>query len=138
MIQAAKKRNLKTGSSLYVIGREPEKNRIVKSTRRRIRPGRVLLWGIGSYLLVLFLMGGYEIWELRQELKRVELDQNMLLQQQQELKKEIDSLYDPEVIEKLARENLGMVLKGEIMVIPAIPGRDLPKPIDAKNIEIGD
>lgn len=138
MIKAAKKRTLKTGSSLYVVGSEPEKNRIVKSTRRRIRPGRILLWALGSYLLVLFLMGGYEIWELRQEMKRVELNQNMLLQQQRELQKEIDSLYDPEVIEKLARENLGMVFDGEIMVIPAIPGRDLPKPIDANKIEIGD
>lgn len=135
MVQTA--RDKKTKTSLHVVDKEPVQNSILRHSGKRIKPGRVLLLALGSYLLFSFLVGGFEIWKLKKELKRIELEQNQIVQQQNELQKEIESLYNPEVIEKLARENLGMVINGETVVIPAIPGQNLPKPKNVNEIEIG-
>lgn len=134
----ALKENNKTRAPLYVVDKETNQESILNVPKKKIKLGKVLLFLAGAYLLFLFLIGGYEILQLRNEIKKVKLDQNMLMQQQNELKKEIETLYDYEVIEKLARENLGMVIKGETIMIPAIPGRNLPRPKKVDSAEILD
>lgn len=138
MIHKRVKENTGIRAPLYAVDKETGQEGMLKVPRRKFKLGRILFLLIGGYLCFLFLIGGYEIWQLRNEIKKAKLEQNMLLQQQNELKKDLDTLYDPEVIEKLARENLGMVIKGETIVIPAIPGRDLPKPKKVNSSELLD
>lgn len=138
MMHKAVKENSRTRAPLYVVDKETGPESILRVPKKKFKLGRAIILVLGGYLIFLFLIGGYEIWQLRNEIKEVKLEQNMLLQQQNELKKEIDTLYDPEVIEKLARENLGMVIKGETIMIPAIPGRDLPKPKKVDNADLLD
>lgn len=106
-----------------------------KSTARSVRvKGKPLRWvklilaGLGLYLLFLFGMSGFEIWKLKQQITNLEQEQSQLVQHQEQIKQELQSLNNPEVIEKIARENLGMVRNGETIVIPAVPGYDIPKP----------
>lgn len=100
-----------------------------KPIRRKCpRWARIVLTGLGLYMLSLFALSGYEIWKLKQQIRDLEQEQNRIIQQQHQLKQELQSLHDPEMIEKIARESLGMVRQGETIVIPAIPGYDIPKP----------
>lgn len=91
---------------------------------------------LGLYLLFLFGKSGYDIWLLKEQMTELEQEQTRILEQQELLKQEIESLNDPEVIEKLARENLGMVQQGETIIVPAIPGYNIPKPQAIKPGEI--
>jgi len=103
-----------------------------KPSRRRKRKipryAKAFFAAVGVYLLFLFLMNGYQIWQVKLNINELNLQKELLLQQQKKLENERDSLQDPEVIEKLARESLGFVKPGEILVVPAVPEEKAPKP----------
>lgn len=140
MIRTARNRKEKEQRPrLYLVDKEKELqgSESVPLPRRK-RPGyaRILIGALGAYVLFSFLMGGYQIWQIKSQLKKIEDERNLLLQQQQVLKTEVQSLQDPEVIEKIARESLGMVKQGETIVIPAIPGNNIPRPKEVDNNDI--
>jgi len=93
---------------------------------------------VGAYLLFSFLVGGYQIWQIKKEITQYNQQKEDLLKIQQELTSELAALQEPEMIEKLARESLGMVKPGEILVVPAVPGDNIPKPKDVKIEDIRD
>ncbi|HHX96327.1 MAG TPA: septum formation initiator family protein [Clostridia bacterium] len=102
----------------------PEKYIVRKRRRRRKIPRyfKVMLSIILIYLLISFLVSGYQIYELKKEINQEKILTEKLLKQQEELEHELETLQDPEMIETLARENLGLVKPGEILIIPAFPG----------------
>lgn len=106
-----------------------------KRRRKRKMPRylKIIFAALGAYLLFSFLLGGYKIWEIKQEIIRHNVQKEVLLKQQKDLEKELAFLQEPEMIEKLARESLGMVKADEILIVPAVPGINIPKP---KNINI--
>ncbi|BAE81986.1 MULTISPECIES: FtsB family cell division protein [Desulfitobacterium] len=80
-----------------------------------------------STLVVLFafcalVSSAYQLYELRKEVNQsiAQLNQEKedLLQQQKLLEEEILQLNTPSYIEQLAREQLGLVRKGEIRIAP--------------------
>ena len=85
-------------------------------------------------LLSSFVIESYHIWQVKREIGQLKEQQRVLLQQQNALEKELISLQNPEIIEKFARESLGMVKPGEIFVVPAVPEENIPVP---KNINPG-
>jgi cell division protein DivIC len=103
-----------------------------KPSRRRKRKipryAKAFFAAVGVYLLFLFLMNGYQIWQAKLNIKELNLQKERLLQEQKELENERDSLHDPEVIEKLARESLGFVKPGETLIVPAVPKENVPEP----------
>lgn len=106
-----------------------------KRRRKRKMPRylKIIFAALGAYLLFSFLLGGYKIWEIKQEIIQHNVQKEVLLKQQKDLEKELAFLQEPEMIEKLARESLGMVKADEILIVPAVPGINIPKP---KNINI--
>jgi cell division protein FtsB len=116
------------------------KKTVIRKTRRRKTPRyiKVCLSVVGLYLLVAFLTGGYQIWELSHKLHTLEDEQKMLIQQQKTLQEKVNSLNDPEIIERIAREDLGMVKTGETIIIPAVPQEDLPETKEVKQEDMGD
>lgn len=97
--------------------------------RRRIpRYFKIILGVLGGYLLFSFLFSGYQIRQIKQEIEQYHGQTAVLLQEQQELAQELATLQEPEMIETLARESLGLVKPGEILVVPAIPGENIPRP----------
>lgn len=104
--------------------------------RRKPRWIRLSLSILGIYLLFSFAVGGYEIFLLKKQMGQMQIQQNILLDQRNELEKQIASLHNPEVIEKIARENLGMVKPGEVIILEAIPEKNIPKPKDVKDSDI--
>lgn len=120
---------------LYLVDKKIQGS-ISTPRKKRLGYARIIICALGIYLLFSFLMGGYQIWQIKKQLSQVEGEQNLLNQQQQALHKEVQSLQDPEVIEKIARESLGMVKQGETIVVPAIPGSNIPKPKTGDNNDI--
>lgn len=113
---------------------------VIRRTKKRKTPRyfKICLSVLGLYLIFTFVTGGYQIWQLKKQMRVLEGEQNVLLQEQQGLANEIQSLNDPESIEKIARESLGMVKEGETIVVPAIPEKNIPKPKEVSQSDMGD
>ncbi|MCK4648860.1 septum formation initiator family protein [bacterium] len=83
------------------------------------RPPRII-W-IAIFLLIffftyLFFSGYLDLRKVGQRLARIEEENKRLVQENKRLEEEIKALEgDPFYIEKIAREELGMVKKGEIV-----------------------
>ncbi|MCL1848182.1 MAG: septum formation initiator family protein [Clostridiales bacterium] len=87
--------------------------------------------------LLLFPMGrDYLVYlRMREDYADLLRQNQELVQQKEILEDERDALYSHEVIERLAREDLDMVLPGESKVYHAIPTSDIPK---RENIRSGE
>lgn len=94
-------------------------NRPTKKRKRKINPLFIVVMGTA-----LMLAGSWSL-ELMKIDQAMESKQADLLQQKNEmiakndkLREEIEKLNTPSYIEQLAREKLGLVRKGEIMIAP--------------------
>lgn len=137
-------RNLKSkqgeaiqGTPQYVI---PESRNSSSRPRRRKMPryAKITFALLGICLLFSFVIEGYHIWQVKKEIGQLKEQQSILLQQQKNLEADLISLQNPEIIEKLARESLGMVKPGETLVVPAVPEENIPKPKNVKTEDIQD
>lgn len=88
-------------------------------SKRRINWFRLFLIGIFAYFLYVSAGQQGEIRAITQETEttKAQLEQETKLNQS--LKEERDRLKTPEYVEKLAREELGLVKPGEVPYIPA-------------------
>jgi|SRR5680860_41346 len=101
----------------------------MKRTRQKIeiknRPRVRLRYGIIFVLCFMVAVVGssaWQIWKLRSQvegqLAHLNQEKQTLLQQEKSLHEEIAQLNTPSYIEKLAREQLGLVKRGEILISP--------------------
>lgn len=128
------------GSDVSRVNDQHMPRQIVRKTRTRRTPRylKIFFSALGLYLLFTFLTGGYQIWQLKKQINVLEQEQGTLLEKQQVLVNEMQSLNDPESIEKIARESLGMVKAGETIVVPAVPEKNIPKPREVNQADMGD
>jgi len=68
---------------------------------------------------------GFKLIKLKVELINITEKRDQLLLEQESLNKEKESLEKPATIEKIAREQLGLVNEGETVIIPSIPNSDV-------------
>lgn len=87
--------------------------------RKSVNPFLAVFLGI---VVLLASKWSYQLWEIDQA---TDAQKNKLLEQRQELladneklRKEVEKLNTPSYIEQLAREKLGLVKKGEIVIAP--------------------
>lgn len=96
-----------------------QKNEHHNRKRVRIRPGYILAF---CFMFAVFGSSGWQIWKLNTQIqsKMAQLNQekSSLIQQQNDLQQEIKKLNTPSYIEQLAREQLGLVKHGEILISP--------------------
>lgn len=90
-----------------------------KSRRRRFRPIRHIIL---AFLTFLFVSSGWQLYQLHndvtQNMARLNEDKTNLINEKKNLEDEIVQLNTPSYIEQLAREQLGLVRKGEIRIAP--------------------
>lgn len=91
--------------------------------------GRGLLLGAFALIVYIFMFGdygAYRIWKQKREIAQLERTIHSLHLEQEKLKREVKLLQnDPEYIEKIAREEYGMIKEGEILYkIVTSPQRD--------------
>lgn len=104
------------------------KQQLNAKKRQRQRRFGVVLISIMMLMILPMVRDGIAYYRYQQQYELLEKENAELLAIQAELQKDLTSLDDPAVIEKLARENLGMVLPGESKIYQAIPTADIPKP----------
>lgn len=61
------------------------------------------------------------LWDLNQQIEQLENQKAELQKTRQELEQELKQANSPATVEKIAREQLGMVKKGETRVIEVLP-----------------
>jgi cell division protein FtsB len=123
---------------LYVLNNEEQAAKTIRKRRKIPKYFKLLSSVLGVYLLFAFLAGGYEIWQLKKQLEQIDLEKKVLLEQRTRLEQDIKALQEPEIIERIARESLGLVKPGETVIVPAIPGKNIPKPKEVNSAEIAD
>jgi cell division protein FtsB len=87
--------------------------------------------GIAAVVLLAASLAGFgvresiRVWQLRQELRALEADVSTLAERQKRLEEIAERLRsDPAYLEKLAREEMGMVREGEtVLKFPSRPTR---------------
>lgn len=90
-----------------------------KTKKRRFRPFSAL---IVLFVTVALFSSAHQLYELHKEVNQsiaqLNKEKDALLQEQKNLEDEILQLNTPSYIEQLAREQLGLVRKGEIRIAP--------------------
>lgn len=134
------KKQYKEEPRLYFLNNNNKEQaaKTIRKKRKIPKYVKMLASALGLYLIFAFVAGGYEIWQLKKQLEQIELEKKMILMQRSQLEQEIKALHEPEVIERIARESLGMVRPGETVIVPAIPGKNIPKPKEVNSAEIAD
>jgi cell division protein FtsB len=91
----------------------------LKGHKRGILIPILLLISIMAFFTVFGDKGLLRAYRLKKELQSIERENKKLEQENEKLREEIkrldDKTYDPKYIEMLAREELGLVKKGEIV-----------------------
>ena len=87
--------------------------------RKHFRPVRLIIL---LFAAVLFLSSGWQVYKLHtrvsDEITRLNEQRVQLIEEKKELEDEIVQLNTASYIEQLAREQLGLVKKGEIRIAP--------------------
>jgi cell division protein DivIC len=83
--------------------------------------GPAVLAGLAVVLMGLFGSAYWDGYQVRREAARLVRERDELRRQNAQLREEIRLLHTPEYIERLAREQLGLVRPGEIAVILVQP-----------------
>lgn len=79
--------------------------------------GGVLLVGLCASLVVYGANGAVRVWQMKQEIRNLEREIAALRAQSERLARSVERLQnDPAYVEKLAREELGLVRKGETIL----------------------
>ncbi|MHB8126029.1 MAG: FtsB family cell division protein [Desulfitobacteriaceae bacterium] len=101
------------------VKRTPEINQIQQYRKLKFRPGYCLI-----LCICLTIVGSSvgHLWTLHASIEKqlaiLNQEKNSLLQQQKRYENEIVRLNTPSYIEQLAREQLGLVRHGEIIIAP--------------------
>ncbi|MBR6755920.1 MAG: septum formation initiator family protein [Peptococcaceae bacterium] len=81
---------------------------------------RVLVAGFALYVLCQFVISLSSIVELKKQEAVVEAELEAAYKEQAELEEQIDYMQSEEAIEKTAREKLGLIKEGEILIQRAL------------------
>ena len=91
------------------------------------RLGIVAMVVLAVVLAVFGVKESVRAWQMRRDMHTVERDLTTLRSQQEQLSRTVDRLrHDPLYIEKLAREEMGMVREGETVL--KFPSQAAPSP----------
>lgn len=121
-------------TKIYVYGTQSKEylesttatKRIARRKKRKYSPGRLLLLGAALAYLLSFGYWSYKINQYDAQIEALERQKNAVLAEQKRLLEQKELVMSPEYVEKLARENLGLVKPGEKVVLFAEPGEVMP------------
>lgn len=81
---------------------------------RRLRTDRIAIMAVLLLLLIFACRRGYQVYELHRQISEAEVTKQELLQEKADLEEQKAALEDRSVIERKARDDLGMVKPGEV------------------------
>lgn len=93
----------------------------MKTKKFKLKSGRLFFAGLICLLIMFTVVPRTKtIMELSTRKEELQKEKSVLMKINSERKKELVELKSPEVIERIAREQLGMVKDGEIVVVEVI------------------
>jgi len=95
--------------------------RIVRRWRVTPRFWALLAAAFALYMAVSYITGFVQIWKLEAEIERVRARIAVVEAENEALRRQLSYLQSDEYIEKVAREELGLVMPGETAVLVATP-----------------
>jgi len=110
---------LAQGQSTYTAMGQEKRSRKAK---RRLTPRKLtglVCIGLLAYMIFSFSRGFYQAYQLKQEIKVLEAQLAEVQEQNRQLQEELEYSQTPEAIEKIAREKLGLIKPGEIVIMRA-------------------
>lgn len=119
--------SLKAGtgvSSKFVDLEEKRKKR--KKISFKLKPAKLIVLMLAGYMFFCFGQVYWQICKMNQQIEEYTALKQELLEQKRELQTDIENLKTEEYIERQAREKLGLVMPGEVVVLPAKPGEVIP------------
>ncbi|MGI6227799.1 MAG: FtsB family cell division protein [Peptococcales bacterium] len=94
-----------------------------KKKAKRKFTNRKFTWlicgGVLAYMIFSFSQGFYEAYLLQQEIEILEVQLTEVRKENTKLQQELDHVQTPEAIEKTAREKLGLIKPGEVVIMKA-------------------
>ncbi|NLO90173.1 MAG: septum formation initiator family protein [Clostridia bacterium] len=88
-----------------------------KKKKFKVNPKKIILLVAVLYLFFNILQLHMTIWDLNKQIEEGIQKKQELLAEQKELREEIERVKSTEYVEKLAREQLGLVKPGENLVV---------------------
>lgn len=86
------------------------------------KPFKLIITALVCFCLVITIVPrAKNIWELSQRKAELEKQKSILIEKNEALTQEYEKAVSLENVERIAREQLGMVKNGETIIIPAIP-----------------
>lgn len=93
-----------------------------RKTKRRFTPRKLtgfVLFGLLAYMVFSFSQGFYQAYQLKQEIRVLEAELTEVQAKNNRLAEEFAYSQTPEAIEKIAREKLGLIKPGEMVIMRA-------------------
>ena len=87
-------------------------------SKYRVKWFRIFLIALSGYFIYMCIGQQSQLASIRRETQSTRMQLEQLQQANTTLADERNSLYDPKYVEKLAREELGLVKPGEIPYLP--------------------
>ena len=121
--------------SLTVLPQDSDSDEIRVEVKRHLtdKKRRNQRWFVAFFFMVCFLMlfpiarDAYAYVRMRDEYRQLLQHNQELIDTKKALEEEVELYGSLEMVERMAREELDMVLPGETKVYPAIPTDDIPK-----------
>ncbi len=112
-----------------------QRNRGARRQRLRLTPRFWLIVALATfvYIAASYASGFLEVWRLRMEIRQVRAEIADTEARNQELRNELEYLQSDEYIEKVAREELGLVKPGETPVLFTSPNESPGTPPDRQS-----
>lgn len=84
--------------------------------KTKINWKKAILYVFCAYVAVRFICGCCEIYELKQQKAQLDAQVEEAMLVQNDLKQQVEMMSQPEEMERVAREQLGYVLPGEVVL----------------------
>ena len=89
---------------------------MAQKKKLKINWRRMILAGFAVYVLCQFIISFSSIMELKKQEAAIEAELEAAYREQAELEEQVDYMQSEEAIEKTAREKLGLIKEGEILI----------------------
>jgi len=100
--------------------------KVVRFPKKRSHWPAILAAIIAIYFLYSFIRLGLALYQTNLQIKACQEQKAVLMAESNRLHEQIKELHNDSYIERMAREELGLVKPGETVIIPAVPGQVRP------------
>ncbi|WP_406677479.1 FtsB family cell division protein [Moorella sp. ACPs] len=100
--------------------------KVVRFPKKRFYWPGLVAGLLAVYLLYSFIRLGLALYQTNLQIKACQEQKAVLMAESSRLHEQIKDLNNDSYIERMAREELGLIKPGETVIVPAVPGQVRP------------